>query len=229
MLKAITKKFLPEIKSSIKWICKNSDLLDSYYELSEDLYRADNEIVKMGSVTRQNMDAVAVILYDYEKNTYPTPSNLRIWLRSCLRPASAKRYAEDEKYKFDGRFWELPAGLIEKDEAPAAAAIREVKEETGFIIERDKIEYINVAVSNPGTLAEQVFLYKTDVTNCKREFMQPDGPLEANGQVSPLYIKDALEAIHNREISDMKTLMAIYYLLWAMPEKKFPKAQAAIG
>lgn len=39
-------------------------------------------------------------------------------------------------------FWGVPAGKIEKGETPLEGALRELKEETGIILEKDKLSYL---------------------------------------------------------------------------------------
>lgn len=44
----------------------------------------------------------------------------------------------------DNGLWGMPAGSIEINEAPVEAAIREVMEETGLIIEKEELKLVNV-------------------------------------------------------------------------------------
>ena len=52
-----------------------------------------------------------------------------MYLRSAVRPPCALRGL---RRPHEGGLWELPAGLVEPGEEPAAAAARELGEELGF-------------------------------------------------------------------------------------------------
>ncbi|MCR5101047.1 MAG: NUDIX hydrolase [Butyrivibrio sp.] len=81
--------------------------------------------------------------FNYYFATRNTDDNIRIKTRNMI-PEGVLIYAikEDEpdkilmvhqyRYPIDDYMYELPAGLIEKGEEASAAAIREVKEETGL-------------------------------------------------------------------------------------------------
>ncbi len=55
--------------------------------------------------------------------------------------------------------WELPAGFVEPDEAPAAAVAREVLEETGVVIDVHSLLDI-LHRPDPGGMADLVIVYK---------------------------------------------------------------------
>jgi 8-oxo-dGTP diphosphatase len=40
--------------------------------------------------------------------------------------------------------WEIPGGVVEKDESPLAATLRELQEETGLILSRDEVRLVGV-------------------------------------------------------------------------------------
>ncbi|OQY09091.1 MAG: hypothetical protein B6I28_03660, partial [Fusobacteriia bacterium 4572_132] len=63
--------------------------------------------------------------------------------------------------------WEIPAGLIEEGEDPKEAALRELKEETGY--KAKKIEEITKIHTSPGILSGTIIIYKaTELVKSKQ-------------------------------------------------------------
>ena len=100
---------------------------------------------------------------------------------------------------------ELPAGTLEPDEEPAATALRELAEETGYRASR--IEHLMTFWMSPGILDEQMHLYLA-------EALQP-GPmaLEAGEDLQPFMCTwaEALEMVQRGDIRDAKTLVGLLY------------------
>jgi ADP-ribose pyrophosphatase len=100
---------------------------------------------------------------------------------------------------------ELPAGTLEPDEDPAATALRELAEETGY--RAGRMQHVITFCMSPGILDEQMHLYLA-------EALQP-GPmsLEAGEDIEPLLCTwdDALEMVRRGEICDAKTLVGLLY------------------
>jgi len=100
---------------------------------------------------------------------------------------------------------ELPAGTLEPGEEPAATALRELAEETGY--RAGRIEHLITFCMSPGILDERMHLYLA-------EMLQP-GPLalEAGEDIQPLLCTwaEALELARQGEIRDAKTLVGLLY------------------
>lgn len=54
---------------------------------------------------------------------------------------------------------EFPSGIIEEGESPLDAAVRELSEETGFIVDKKDVNYISVTSPNPAFMMNQKFVY----------------------------------------------------------------------
>lgn len=67
---------------------------------------------------------------------------------------------EQFRKPFDSIFLELPAGKVDKDENLYEAALREFREETGYLA--NKIIYLGKIVPSPGFCDEVVYLYKAE-------------------------------------------------------------------
>jgi 8-oxo-dGTP pyrophosphatase MutT (NUDIX family) len=63
--------------------------------------------------------------------------------------------------------WELPRGFLEPDEAPSAAALRELEEETGLVCALEKLIDLGYFYPEPGILRAQVGLFAA--TECRAE------------------------------------------------------------
>lgn len=100
--------------------------------------------------------------------------------------------------------YEVPAGFIDAGETPKDAAIRELKEETGYIA--GSVEYVTKTVLAIGTSDEQTYIYIG--RNLSLEKTDPD----ENEFINCEYIEldDVDRMIKNGEIVDSKTLIAIY-------------------
>jgi ADP-ribose pyrophosphatase len=101
---------------------------------------------------------------------------------------------------------EIPAGTLEPPEAPEAAAVRELKEETGFRAGRWR--RLAEFYPSPGILNERMVLFVAE------ELTPGAMQLQADEELAPLIVAwdDALAWAEDGTIRDAKTLVAL--LLW---------------
>ena len=98
---------------------------------------------------------------------------------------------------------EIPAGSLEKGEAPEAGAIRELEEEIGARAAR--IERLTEFYVSPGFLAEKMFVFlATDLTEVGQK-LEEDELLS----IEKLIFPKAFEMIRKGEIEDAKTMVGL--------------------
>jgi len=115
---------------------------------------------------------------------------------------------------------EIPAGMIDYDleegeEAPTAAAVREVKEETGLEIFESEITLLHRYYANVGTSNHELYLYLARLTFDKGDAILANiladrkGPEEEamNAMVIPL--SEAIQKVWDGEIVDSKTTIGL--------------------
>lgn len=110
---------------------------------------------------------------------------------------------------------ELPAGTLDHDEDPLAAAHRELAEETGY--RADHMELLISFLSSPGILDERMYLYVATG-------LRP-GPMNLQGgeEIEPVAVPwhEALHMACQGRISDAKTLIGIlYYELFRLQPRR---------
>ena len=100
---------------------------------------------------------------------------------------------------------ELPAGTLEPGEDPAACALRELAEETGY--RAGRLDHLITFCMSPGILDEQMHLYVA-------QSLRP-GPmaLDAGEDIQPLCCTwgEALRMARHGEIHDGKSLVGLLY------------------
>jgi ADP-ribose pyrophosphatase len=101
---------------------------------------------------------------------------------------------------------EIPAGTLEAGEAPEAAAVRELEEETGYRAARWR--KLTEFYPSPGVLSERTHLFVA------QELTPGASHPERDEQLEPVVVSwvDALRWVGDGTIRDAKTLIAL--LLW---------------
>ena len=159
-------------------------------------------------VDRRALDAVVILAFERTEN-----GSHVVYLRSCLRPPV---YFRDPTQicpgtEYPKALWELPAGLVEKDENSeeglSCAAQRELREELGFQVELKELLTLGPGVfPAPGFCGERQFFFFVDVTGKTQESPSLDGSiLEETGVVAKISLDKALELLDLGEIPDAKT------------------------
>ncbi len=102
--------------------------------------------------------------------------------------------------------YEIPAGKLEQGEEPLESAKRELKEETGYSVE--KLTHLVSFYTSPGFADELVHIYFAD-NLIKGDRQLDDDEFLDNAEVT---IEEALEMIGDQRIYDAKTVYAVQYL-----------------
>jgi ADP-ribose pyrophosphatase len=109
--------------------------------------------------------------------------------------------------------YELPAGTIEKGEAPEKCARRELVEETGYVAK--KIKKIFVSYPSPGYSTElQHFFLATNLEKSEKHLM-----VDEVINLKEVTAEEAVEMIKKKKIIDGKTIQAILFYVFLLREK----------
>lgn len=114
--------------------------------------------------------------------------------------------ARQFRYAADQRLWELPAGRIDADEEPLAAAQRELLEETGYTAKRWQRALF--FYSSPGFLDETMAIYLA--SGLIPGPAQPEEDELIQKRLFPL--SAALRMVMNGRIRDGKTIVGVLWL-----------------
>jgi ADP-ribose pyrophosphatase len=112
------------------------------------------------------------------------------------------------RYAIDDYIFEAPAGALEKDEDPLAAAGRELIEETGFAAQT--IEPRGYIITTPGYTDEKIFLYEAHNLSLSREFEKDEDEII---EVLDIPVQDLNRMILDGSITDAKTICLIHRCL----------------
>ena len=104
-----------------------------------------------------------------------------------------------------GTIWEVPAGKLDAGEDPASCAARELAEETGY--RAGRLERTGMILTTPGFTDERIHLF------CAFE-LSPGATAHEHNEVirtEVVPLRQALEMIDGGEISDGKTIAALFF------------------
>jgi ADP-ribose pyrophosphatase len=110
------------------------------------------------------------------------------------------------RHAADGVIWEVPAGVLEPGEDPAACAQRELLEETGAAARN--VEHLTTIFTTPGFTDERIHLFlATGLT-----VTEPNHEADEFIEVATRPISKLLEMIRDGEIVDAKSVIALLFV-----------------
>jgi ADP-ribose pyrophosphatase len=165
---------------------------------------------------RRALDAAVIVAH------FAADGVRHVYLRSAVRPPCALRALDPVR---DGSLWEVPAGLIEPDEDPAAAAARELGEELGFLAQASSLSPLGPWMFPvPGMIAERNVYYAIEVDPSTRATPTEDGSaLERAAAICAIPLSQALEHCRSGAIRDAKTELALRRLADAQGGAPLPE------
>jgi len=125
------------------------------------------------------------------------------------------------------RLLEAPAGGVEKRESPIVTAIREVKEETGYVVGKPEegqaardgeLKLIAKFFPSPGASSELIYLYFAKVSNSMKaadagaSAKQDAARKEEDIAVTEMPVDQLFQLIRDHKIEDAKLLIGALYL-----------------
>ncbi len=111
-----------------------------------------------------------------------------------------------ERTPIGKELWELPAGGVDDGEDPAAAASRELREETGF--DAGRIQRLGGFYSSPGFCNEYLHLFLATDLHLSPLAQDTDESIE----VTAMPLEGALKMVENEDINDAKTMIGLLML-----------------
>jgi ADP-ribose pyrophosphatase len=170
----------------------------------------ESEAFQYDVADRRALDAAMIVAH------FVSDGVRQVYLRSAVRPPCALRGADPA---IDGNLWEVPAGLVEPGEDPAAAAARELGEELGFVAEVSEMRPLGPWMYPvPGMIAERSLYYSVEVDPAARSTPTEDGsPLERSASICAIPLSEALEHCRSGAIRDAKTELALRRLADTLP------------
>lgn len=169
------------------------------------------ETFKYDVVERWNPDAIAILLH------FVRDGERRVILRSAVRPPLAMRDGWIGPFPDGvdrGELWEIPAGLVEKDERNpqglVACCVRETEEEVGLTIAPESVRPLGGPFfPSAGIVGECVFLYEAEIDGDAPRHAEGDGPLEKGARVVDVPLSLALAWCDSGALPDGKTEIAL--------------------
>jgi ADP-ribose pyrophosphatase len=109
------------------------------------------------------------------------------------------------RHAVDGYLWEIPAGRRNQDETPAAAAHRELREETGYTCSH--LKPLTTFWTTPGFTDERIDLFLATGLVHGDTAREDDEVIELH----EIRWSEVLRMVHDGEIDDAKSAIAILY------------------
>jgi GDP-mannose pyrophosphatase NudK len=190
-------------------IKEEKTLSDNFFPLKTFTYEMEKEDGTKEELTREvymSANGATVLLYNQAKGKVVLTRQFRLPTYLNNNPT--------------GMMLETCAGIVEDDENPNESIIREIKEETGYKLE--KATKVFDLYSTPGSVCEKIYYYVAGY-NSKEKASEGGGLEEEQEEIEVIEMpfEEAYLKIQTGEIKDAKTVLLLQYArINIFPEEK---------
>jgi nudix-type nucleoside diphosphatase (YffH/AdpP family) len=186
-------------------IRKQTRLVDDFFKVDQVIVSYERPDGTMSPDERRLVfergDAVAVILLNVDTESVILVNQFKV-------PSLVGR-RRDDPTSTDGWITEAVAGMVDSDETPDQAIMRETEEETGYRITNPQL--IGKFFSSPGGTSERIFLYFAKVGQSDK-VAEGGGLVGENIAVLNVPLKDLFNGLATGSIEDPKLAIGAYWL-----------------
>lgn len=183
-------------------IIQENRVFDKYFKVDEAIvdHTIGDKTFRYSRLKLDRPDAVIVLLYNKDRDTV-------VLVKQYRYPAAEKM----SNLREPGMIVEVIAGKIDANESSKTAAIREVEEETGYVITEDDLISLNWGFASPGYSSERIYQYAAVVTNRHKKAKGggKDGECEDIEIIEMPYL-EFRAFVENGSLIDMKTRLAYF-------------------
>ena len=111
-----------------------------------------------------------------------------------------------ERPALRGHFWEIPHGSIEPKESEETACIRELREETGIVVDKNELTFLTRIAPDSGILGGIVAIYHVEAAY-PSVMVEPEFGLQ---KVQLFNKNEVLDLISTNKLVDSFSLVAIF-------------------
>jgi GDP-mannose pyrophosphatase NudK len=184
-------------------ILKEETVFNDYLVVKDALIEHE---IKEGEFTRytrkkiDSYDAVSILMYNRSNDSIVLVKQFRYPI-----------FEKTKKNKDAGYLLEVVAGKIDKGETPKATAVREVFEETGYVIKESELIGLSNGFPSPGCASTRVFNYAVVVTNNHKKG-KGGGKEEEFEDIEVIHMPYMMfrSLVESGSISDFKTRLLYY-------------------
>ena len=123
-----------------------------------------------------------VELDEVEKGFKPIGVNAPDWVTVIVEKGDKFLVVEQVRFGTMKKTVEFPSGTVEKDEDARTAAARELFEETGIIVDPDKLDGLLVCSPNPAFMMNKKFIYYVNLD--KTNYTQTEQHLDKHEHIT---------------------------------------------
>lgn len=149
-------------------------------------------------------------VYKAYKLTRPDASTILVFNEDTKKIILIKQFRYPIAHLVSDNILEAVAGKIDAGETPEQAAVRELKEEIGYVISEDRLSKPIVMMTAPGYSVERIFIFLAVVKDSDKD-PHFGGGLAAEHEhieTTEIDVNEFKRMVADNEIQDAKTIIA---------------------
>lgn len=148
--------------------------------------------------------------YKRFKLTRPDASTILVFNEDTKKVILVKQFRYPISHLVTENILEAVAGKIDAGETPKQAAIRELKEEIGYVISEDRLSKPIVMLTAPGYSVERIYIFLAVVKDSDRDPAYGGGVVgeHENIETVEIDVNEFKRMVEENEIQDAKTIIA---------------------